>query len=68
MQGLNFNVVAGSGLLILTFALFLLVILKGLGGEQALFAILGHVAAWAEVFVIYLWRKKPPTPPAPPTP
>ncbi len=54
------NAILGALLLVFTFVLFLVVVIRGLGGNEALFAILGHVAAWAEVLVIFLWRKKPP--------
>ncbi len=54
------NAILGALLFVFTFALFMIIVLKGLGGDQALFLIIGHVAAWAEVLVIYLWRKKPP--------
>ena len=61
------NAILGSLLLIFTFTLFMIIVLKGLGGPEALFLIVGHVAAWAEILIIFLWRKKPPEdkPPAP---
>jgi len=48
-------------------ALFLLIVLKELGGNEALFLIIGYVFAWVNMIVIYYFRKKPPTPPEPPS-
>lgn len=42
-----------------TFLLFAYIIYFKLGGEQALFLIIGHVAAWVEMIVIFYFRKKP---------
>lgn len=41
-------------------ALFFVIICRQLGGNEALFAIIGHVAAWVEIIVIFFWRKSPP--------
>ncbi len=63
MKGISWkspNAILGTLLLLFTFSLFMIVVLKGLGGPEALFLIIGHVAAWAEILVIFLWRKKPP--------
>jgi len=63
MKGISWkspNAILGALLLIFTFSLFMIVVLRELGGTEALFLIIGHVAAWAEVLVIFLWRKKPP--------
>lgn len=54
------NAILGALLLAFTFTLFLFIVYNKLGGDQALFLIIGHVAAWAEILVIFLWRKKPP--------
>lgn len=54
------NALLGALLLIFTFVLFLIIVYNRIGGDQALFLIIGHTAAWAEVLVIFLWRKKPP--------
>ena len=40
-------------------ALFSVVIWKQLGGTEALFLIIGHTAAWAELVVFFYFRKKP---------
>ena len=42
-----------------TFLLFGFIIWNKIGGEQALFLILGHVAAWVEMVAIFYFRKKP---------
>jgi len=63
MKGISWkspNAILGALLLIFTFSLFMIVVLRELGGTEALFLIIGHVAAWAEVLIIFLWRKKPP--------
>ena len=50
-----------AGLLILfAIAVFLLVLLKGLGGEQAVFLILGYVGGWVSSIVLFFYRKSPP--------
>jgi len=61
------NIILGMLLLIFTFGLFTFIVYNRLGGDQALFLILGYVAAWAEILIIFLWRKKPPED-KPPTP
>ena len=43
-----------------TMTLFAIVLLRQIGGSEALFLILGHIAAWAEMIVIFYFRKKPP--------
>lgn len=45
--------------------IFALVIFRQLGGDEALFAIIGHTAAWVEMVVIFYFRKKPPEPKPP---
>jgi len=44
-----------------TLALFAFVVGLRLGGDQALFLIIGHTAAWVEMIVIFFFRKSPPT-------
>lgn len=41
--------------------LFSFIVWRQLGGNEALFAIIGHAAAWLEIVVIFYFRKKPPT-------
>jgi len=43
-------------------ALIFVIIWRQLGGNEALFLIIGHTAAWVEMIVIFYFRKKPPTP------
>lgn len=43
-----------------TLALFALIVGLRLGGDEALFLIIGHTAAWVEMIVIFFFRKKPP--------
>lgn len=40
--------------------IFSVIIWRQLGGNEALFAIIGHTAAWVEMIVIFFFRKKPP--------
>jgi len=54
------NAIIGSALVLFGFVLFLVVILLGIGGTEALFAILGYVAAWVQMVVIFFFRKSPP--------
>ncbi len=42
-----------------TMGLFGFVIWCQLGGNEALFAIIGHLTAWVEMVVIFFFRKKP---------
>ena len=42
-------------------ALIFTIIWRQLGGNEALFLIIGHTAAWVEMIVIFYFRKKPPT-------
>ncbi|GAH82987.1 unnamed protein product, partial [marine sediment metagenome] len=53
------------GLILLTFVLglFAYIVHRELGGDTTLGVIIGHCAAWVEMLVIYLYRKKPPTEP-----
>lgn len=57
---MKINIFLAVVIIALTFALFWWVISKGLGGNEALFAILGYISAWAEIVVIFFFRKKPP--------
>lgn len=47
-------------LVFFTLVLFTVVILERLGGNEALFLIIGHAAAWVEIVVIFFFRKSPP--------
>jgi len=39
--------------------LFSSIVFMGIGGEEALFLIIGYIAAWAQMIVIHYFRKKP---------
>ena len=41
-------------------ALLFVIIWRQLGGNEALFLIIGYTAAWVEMIVIFFFRKKPP--------
>ena len=47
--------------IIAVMTIFSTIIWRQLGGNEALFAIIGHTAAWIEMIVIFFFRKKPPT-------
>jgi len=49
------------GLMVIVLAMLAFIIVNRLGGDEALFLIIGHVAAWAEMIVIFYFRKKPKT-------
>jgi len=49
------------GLMVIILAMLAFIIVNRLGGDEALFLIIGHVAAWAEMIVIFYFRKKPKT-------
>lgn len=56
----QFNQLLALVFVISTLVLFGIVLVLRLGGDQALFLIIGHLAAWAEIVAIYFFRKKPP--------
>ena len=56
------NFIIGCTLLALILTVFIIIIFQRLGGDQALFVIIGHTAAWGEMVVIFYFRKKPPAP------
>ncbi|KKN06204.1 hypothetical protein LCGC14_1079690 [marine sediment metagenome] len=41
-------------------AMFSVIVWRQLGGNEALFLIIGHTAAWIEFIAIFYFRKKPP--------
>jgi hypothetical protein len=49
-------------IIVATFLLFGAIIFTGVGGENALFAILGYVAGWATAVVIFFFRTAPTIP------
>jgi hypothetical protein len=54
------NAIIALVFIIFTLGLFALIVWKGLGGNEALFLIIGHTAAWIEIIVYFFFRKKPP--------
>ena len=63
----KYNFVLALIFVLSVMALLFIIIWRQLGGNEALFLIIGHTAAWVEFIVIFFWRKKPPEvkPPAP---
>jgi hypothetical protein len=62
MPNININYWLAFVIVVATFLLFGTIIYLKYGGEQALFLILGHVAAWAEMVVIFFFRTAPTLP------
>lgn len=56
---MKINSILAAIILGAAFLLFAVIIYDRLGGDQALFLIIGHIAAWAELVVIFYFRKKP---------
>ena len=54
----NERIILGGGLVLFTLTLFGIIIWKGIGGEVTTGAIIGHLAAWTELIVIFYFRKK----------
>lgn len=70
---MNVNIKSSNFLLALIFVvsilvLFGIIIWRQLGGEQALFAIIGHTAAWVEMVALFFFRKSPPKEGSKPSP
>jgi len=57
---MNENTLLALIFVVFTLVLFAIVVLKKLGGDQALFAIIGHTAAWVEMVALYYFRKRKP--------
>jgi len=45
-------------MLVFTFGLFYIIIIKGTGGNEAVFAILGYVAGWVSSVILFLYPKQ----------
>ena len=52
------NAIAGFALVLFTYILFFWIIRAGIGGDTTTGVIVGHVAAWVEMFILFLFRKK----------
>ena len=53
------NFILAITFIVFTMSIFSFVIWRQLGGTEALFLIIGHIAAWAEFIFIFYFRKKP---------
>jgi len=60
MQLLKPNFILALIFVLSVMALLFIIIWRQLGGDEALFLIIGHTAAWVEMIVIFYFRKKPP--------
>lgn len=54
-------------LILPAWGMFYLILLKGLGGPEAVFALLGYVAGWISAVVLFFFRKAPKDKPTKPT-
>lgn len=54
------NFILALVFVVCTMALLGIIVWRQLGGNEALFLIIGHTAAWVEMIVIFYFRKKPP--------
>jgi hypothetical protein len=60
-MGMKIRSILAISVMVFILALLAIIIFAGAGGERALFLILGHLAAWAEMILIFYFRKKPRT-------
>ena len=65
MQKDNQNFILALVLLTFVMVLFSVIVWRQLGGETTLGVIIGHVAAWIQMAILYYFRKKPPQKPPP---
>ncbi len=56
------NAIIALSLIAFAFVIFTIVIFKRMGGDTVLGVIIGHIAAWVEMVVIFFFRKKPTLP------
>jgi len=55
------NMLLALTLVVTTLVLFIFVVVFRVGGDNALFLIIGHTAAWVEIVVLFFFRKAPPS-------
>jgi hypothetical protein len=53
------NAVLALLLILLGFGLMYLILFNGLGGNEAVFAILGYIAGWLSSIVLFFFRRSP---------
>ncbi len=56
------NAIIALSLIAFAFVIFTIVIFQRMGGDTVLGVIIGHIAAWVEMVVIFFFRKKPTVP------
>lgn len=56
---IKFRDILAGVFVLFVMAMFSLIVWKQLGGNEALFLIIGHTAAWAEMIFLFFFRKKP---------
>ena len=69
-SSIEFNENTLLALIFVVFILFLfgIIIWRQLGGNEALFLIIGHTAAWVEIIAIHYFRRRKPADKPPETP
>jgi len=55
----SINAVLACMMVLFSFGVFLLILLRGLGGNEAVFAILGYIAGWISSVVMFFYRRSP---------
>jgi hypothetical protein len=53
------NAILALILIMLGFGLLYLVLFRGLGGNEAVFAILGYLAGWLNSIILFFYRRAP---------
>ncbi len=56
------NAIIALSLIAFAFVIFTIVIFQRMGGDTVLGVIIGHIAAWTEMVVVFFFRKKPTVP------
>lgn len=56
------NAIIALSLIAFAFVIFSIVVFQRMGGDTILGVIVGHIAAWIEIVVVFFFRKKPEVP------
>jgi amino acid transporter len=54
------NAIIALAFIVFAFFVFGFVLFQRLGGDNAVFAILGYIAGWVSSIVLFFYRKSPP--------
>lgn len=55
----SINGLVAINIILMAWSILFLVLLKGLGGEQAIFLIIGYIGGWMSSLVYFFFRKPP---------